>query len=85
MLVIGCNYHTKWQSHKSMRFVLAEIKGTKARLVTRRTKMNFWTDIDDLIFINTGYNNRKAKEFTSHGQHNTQQINNSIPKRDGID
>lgn len=40
-IIIGCNYHTTWQSHKAMRFVLAEIKGDKARLYTRRTKKIF--------------------------------------------
>ncbi len=64
LLVIGCNYHTTWQSIKSMRFVLAEIKGDKARLKTRASKKDFWTNIDDLIFIETGYNKQKAKELT---------------------
>ena len=26
IIVIGCNYHTTWQSNKSMRFVLSEVK-----------------------------------------------------------
>lgn len=59
-LVIGCNYHTKWQRVKSMRFVLAEIKGDKARLKTRRTNKDFWCNVSDLIFIETNYNTRKA-------------------------
>ena len=63
LLVIGCNYHTTWQSNGRMRFVLAEIKGDKARLTTRRTRRNFWTDIEDLILIKTNYNKNKAKEF----------------------
>jgi hypothetical protein len=57
---IGCNYHTKWQKEKGMRFVLAEIKGDKARLYTRRTKRNFWTNVSDLIFIQTPHNIRKS-------------------------
>lgn len=60
---IGCNYHTTWQSDKKMRFVLVEIKGDKARLQTRRTKKNFWTNVSDLIFITSSTNKRKAKEL----------------------
>lgn len=59
-LVIGCNYHTTWQSNKSMRFVLVEIKGDRARLQTRNTKKDFWTNISDLIFIETKHNKQKA-------------------------
>jgi hypothetical protein len=62
-LIIGCNYHTKWQSHRNMRFVLKEIKGDKARLVTRNTNKNFWTDINDLIFIETNCNKNKAEKL----------------------
>lgn len=60
-LAIGCNYHTTWQSNRSMRFVLAELKGNKGRLITRRTKKSFWTDISDLIFIPTAINKAKSK------------------------
>ena len=59
-IVVGCNYHTKWQSDSRMRFVLKEIKGEKTRLVTRNTRKNFWTNKSDLIFIMTGHNIRKA-------------------------
>jgi hypothetical protein len=61
---IGCNYHTKWQKHKAMRFVLKEIKGDKARLITRNSGKDFWTNISDLIFIETGYNKSKAKRLS---------------------
>lgn len=64
-LVIGCNYHTKWQMSKGMRFVLAEIKGDKARLYTRNTKKEFWTNVSDLVFIETDYNKRKANTLTA--------------------
>jgi len=64
LLVIGCNYHTTWQSNKSMRFVLTEIKGTKARLQTRNSRKDFWTNVDDLIFIESGYNKQKARELS---------------------
>lgn len=63
-LVIGCNYHTTWQKYKSMRFVLVEVKGDKARLKTRTTNKDFWTDISSLIFIETKYNIQKADNLT---------------------
>ena len=59
-IVIGCNYHTTWQSDKAMRFVLAEVKGNKARLETRNTRRSFWTNLSDLIFIESDHNKRKA-------------------------
>ena len=63
LLVIGCNYHTVWQSHKNMRFVLTEIQGTKARLQTRNSRKDFLTNVDDLIFIETEYNKQKARKL----------------------
>jgi hypothetical protein len=63
IIVVGCNYHTTWQSDKRMRFVLKEVVGQKARLATRRTRKDFWTNVSDLIFIQTGYNKKKAKEL----------------------
>jgi len=63
---IGCNYHTKWQKHKAMRFVLKEIKGDKARLITRNTGKDFWTNTSDLIFIETAYNNSKFNNLSVH-------------------
>ena len=65
LIVIGCNYHTTWQSYKQMRFVLAEVKGEKARLQTRTSHKDFWTDLKDLIFIDSGHNRRKASELRS--------------------
>ena len=62
-LIIGCNYHTTWQSNKAMRFVLVEIKENKARLQTRDTNKAFWTDVKDLIFIDSLHNNRKANSL----------------------
>lgn len=63
-IIVGCNYHTTWQKHKSMRFVLVEIKGEKARLQTRNTNKDFWTNIKDLIFIETKHNKQKAIKLT---------------------
>lgn len=48
-----------------MRFVLKEVKGDKARLITRNTGRDFWTNVSDLIFITSGYNISKAKELTA--------------------
>lgn len=62
-IVIGCNYHVTWQSHKAMRFVLKEIDGDRARLITRGSGKNFWTNVSDLIFIETKHNRSKAKEL----------------------
>ena len=63
-LIVGCNYHTTWQSHSAMRFVLVEVKGDKARLKTRASRKDFWTDIKDLIFIDTNYNRNKGKRLS---------------------
>lgn len=60
-IVIGCNYHTKWQSHPAMRFELVEVDGNRARLITRNSGKDFWTDVSDLIFIMTPYNIGKAQ------------------------
>ena len=62
-IVIGCNYHTTWQSHPAMRFVLKEVQGEQARLITRNTKKNFWTPVSTLIFIMSSHNIRKAKNI----------------------
>ena len=62
-IVVGCNYHTTWQSHRSMRFVLKEVKDSKARLITRGSGKDFWTDIESLIFIMSAHNMRKAKDI----------------------
>ncbi len=62
-LVIGCNYHTTWQSDSRMRFVLISVSGTKAKLSTRRTQRTFETNVSDLIFIKSDYNKNKAKRI----------------------
>jgi hypothetical protein len=61
MLVIGCNYHTTWQSNKAMRFVLLEVDGDRAKLGTRYGSKPFWTNTSDLIFIESKYNKDKAE------------------------
>lgn len=64
-IIIGCNYHTTWQSDRGMRFVLMEVCGGRARLATRRTGKNFWTNVSDLIFIKSEHNINKAKRLTN--------------------
>lgn len=65
MIVPGCNYHTKWQSKKGMRFVLDNVSpcGTRALLYTRNTGREFWTNVSDLIFIETWHNQKKAAKL----------------------
>lgn len=63
IIKIGCNYHTTWQLNKAMRFILVEMKDNKARLQTRNTKKDFWTNIEDLIFIQTKHNINKSKRL----------------------
>jgi len=63
-LIEGCNYHTKWQSDKCMRFVLAKVVGDWSILYTRTTKKLFWCRNADLIFITSDYNIEKGKELT---------------------
>ena len=58
-LIIGCNYHTTWQSNPAMRFVLKAVDGNKATLMTRRTNKEFTCLTKDLIFVDTPYNRDK--------------------------
>lgn len=62
-IMIGCNYHTTWQSNKGMRFVLSGIEGNKAILTTRTTKRKFKTDVKDLIFIKSEHNVKKFNKL----------------------
>lgn len=65
-LIVGCNYHTRWQSDPRMRFILVQLSGFKARLTTRTTGRAFQTNTDDLIFIQTTHNWNKAKKKAPH-------------------
>jgi hypothetical protein len=73
-LVVGCNYHTKWQKNSRMRFVLVELSGNRARLQTRTTGRDFYTHIDDLIFIDTDYNIAKAKRIIKQSIKNKETV-----------
>jgi hypothetical protein len=53
-----------------MRFVLLEIYGNKARLATRTTRKDFWTNVDDLIFIQSKHNERKGKRLMKQDKKN---------------
>lgn len=63
LLVLGCNYHTVWQSHKQMRFVLESIESNRAILSTRTTGKKFTTHINSLIFITSNHNKNKAADY----------------------
>jgi len=62
-MFIGCNYHVKWQSDKSMRFILSGVDGKYVTLATRTTAKLFKCKKEDIIYINNKYNNLKAAEF----------------------
>lgn len=65
-LIVGCNYHTRWQSKAGMRFVLKsfDMATGKAVLLTRKTGRTFTTKINDLIFIDSAHNRAKAVGLT---------------------
>ena len=69
-LVVGCNYHTTWQSHKAMRFELTALYPSinKAKLETRTTGKSFFTSIDDLIFIESDHNIKKADRLEGRNE-----------------
>ena len=46
-----------------MRFVLVEVKEDKVKLETRTTGKSFWTDLKDIIFIDTYVNREKFKKL----------------------
>ena len=62
-IIIGCNYHTTWQKHPAMRFILVDVKEDKVLLKTRVTKKQFWTDKSTIQFIMSNYNIRKANKI----------------------
>lgn len=68
LIVVGCNYHTTWQSDKAMRFILSEVRGNRVRLTTRISKTSFWTNKSDLIFIDTEHNREKAEKILLKNQ-----------------
>jgi len=63
-IIPGCNYHTTWQNHPAMQFVLDSLVGDTVILSTRTTGKLFRTPVDDLIFIDTLHNRQKAHRLT---------------------
>lgn len=61
--IIWCNYHTKRQSKKGMRFILLKIEWERALIGTRGTLKLLWTSISDLIFVNSEHNIEKANRI----------------------
>ncbi len=74
-LIKGCNYHTTWQSHKAMRFVLSEVNGETATLHTRTTGKRFTTNVSDLIFIKSPHNIVKGFKKQTDRKNILQSIN----------
>lgn len=79
-IVLGCNYHFRGQSQATMRFVLTEVKGKRARLQTRVTKSDFWVDLDKLVFITSEHNLRKASKLRDHRPPNKEEIEAHLKK-----
>lgn len=46
-------YHTTWQGHSGMRFILLEIVCDKALLGTKYNNKTFWSNVSDLRDTNT--------------------------------
>lgn len=65
-IVIGCNYHTKWQTKPQMRFVLEYVFEDRAKISTKTTGKCFWTNISDLIFILSDHNIKKAIKLSEN-------------------
>lgn len=63
LIVVGCNYHTTWQSKRGMRFILDNVIGKKGKLITRNTDASFWVNLNELIFIQSTHNYQKAKKL----------------------
>ena len=78
IIVVGCNYHTTWQRNSRMRFVLGGIKGKQALLYTRETKKQFWTKIEDLVFIESKHNIIKAKEILTNNLKQIEDLQKNI-------
>lgn len=66
-LVPGLNYHTTWQSSKSMRFVLVSVSddGEDCVLATRTTNRRFPNKTSNLIYIDNDYNRDKKEKILS--------------------
>lgn len=56
ILVLGCVYYTTWQNSKTFNFMLIEVKGKKAMLKSTLSGKEFWTNLDDLILVESAEN-----------------------------
>ena len=68
-LIVGCNYRYTTQGTRNAHFMLVDlnIKSGMARLITRKTKKDFWKPIDQLIYIDNANNARKAERIAKDG------------------
>lgn len=68
-LIVGCNYRYTTQGNHNAHFMLVDlnINSGMARLITRKTKKDFWKPIDQLIYINNENNRRKAERIAKEG------------------
>ena len=66
-LIVGCNYRYQGQRAKTAHFMLVDIntKSGMARLVTRKTKKDFWVRMDSLIYIDNENNHRKSERIAN--------------------
>lgn len=58
-LIVGCNYHTTWQSNKRMRFTLKSVMGDKC-ILNSNNSGNFESQTNSLRFIMSEHNKQKA-------------------------
>lgn len=68
-LIVGCNYRYVGQRYPNAHFMLVDInlKSGMARLVTRKSKKDFWVCIDRLMYIINENNERKADRIAKEG------------------
>lgn len=68
-LIVGCNYRYTTQGTRNAHFMLIDLNFNSgmARLVTRKSKKDFWKPIDQLIYINNENNHRKAERIAKDG------------------
>lgn len=68
-LIVGCNYRYTTQGNHNAHFMLVDLnlKSGMARLITQKTKKDFWKPIDQLIYIDNPNNTRKAERIAKDG------------------
>ena len=63
-IVLGCQYRTDWQHDKTLNFIIVDfkIRNNKiksVKLMSRGSKKTFWTNTNQLLFVNTISNGNK--------------------------